>query len=424
MDTLNNKTITIPGKIIVEEIIISSNNGFTVDLRPNIISMELVESIQNVFVSGNLLISEALNFIRFIPIIGTEKVTIKFYTPGFPPITTELLVSKISRIITDGTKAITYKIDLISPQYIISSLKKISESYSNKSYSEMAQSIFNRHLQISSKSIITKTTQGKKNIVLPYMSPSDAILFLASRSTDSENNCNFVFYETFSNEFYFKPLFDNNVPSTWEYRTFLPNMSNISILQEYTRIRELEIYDRSDSIKNITQGVYSSELVSTDVTYKQIKNKTLSYSAAFEKTKHLNPHGILPTLQPFTNRLTTKAHYKVYPKASYAYDNIRDNDNYEDQLLERNFQLLSSDSFKIAINVFGDTRRRVGEVVNMFINAPQSADLITEKYDPYLSGRYLIASIRHIIQLDVHYMNLLLIKDSNMIPQPDIKETS
>jgi len=422
MDNITYKTtIQNTSQIILEGLVLTSYNGFQVDLIPHMLNFNITESIQNVFLSGYVLLSESLNLIRFTPITGNEKVKATFYTPGAPKIQVELLVSKISRLILDGTKSVTYKLELISPQYILSCSKKISESYANKTYSEMATAIFTRYLQAAGKAISVRETKGKKKIVIPYMSPSDAILFLASRSSDTEDNCNYVFYETLDNKFYFRPLFNvsSTIPVSWEYRTFLPSMSNVSVDQEYTRIRELEIFESSDAIKNRTQGVFASELISTDLTYKKINKVDLSYKEAFDKTKHINPYGILPNFKFFP--IDANSHLKVYPKSSYGYDDIEDNDGYESQLLERNFQLLSSDSFKIAINVFGDSRRKVGQFVNVFINAPQAAELTTEKYDPYLSGRYLVYSITHIIKVDQYFMNLLLIKDSNSIPYPDQK---
>lgn len=415
--------ITNPSQVVIEQILLTSSNGFSIDLRANVVQIQINESLKDVFLSGSILITEALNFIRHVPITGNEYLTITFYTPSAPPITAEFLITKISRRIMDGMKTVTYLLHFVSPQYMYSITTKFSKSFENMSYTEMAESIFKDYLKDSKKSIVVTPTAKKKKITLPFMNPVEAINYLCSKTIDEVNNANYIFYETLDNEFILKPLYDLSNPPiqvAQEYISFLPDISEVSLLQDFSRITELEILESANSKKNIQNGLYSGKVQILDMTNKKIDEFNYNYNDLFEKTKHLNENGIVPKYnQPYSD--LNFSNYKVYPKSQYVYDNIEDLDEYFDVVPNRSFQLNSADAFRIAIRVWGDSRRRVGECVKVLINSPQAVKKSEDKFDAYLSGYYIIEKIQHNIELDNYTTNIILVKDSVPTPYPDVK---
>jgi len=80
---------------------------------------------------------------------------------------------------------------------------------------------------------------------------------------------------------------------------------------------------------------------------------------------------------------------------------------------------LAFETFKIEIKVHGFTGISVGDMVTLILPSYGVKDKTDPKdQDPILSGRYLVASIRHQInQSDKkHYMFLECLKDSVKIP--------
>lgn len=400
--------IFTPGQIVLESVSLISNNGFVFDLRPVMTDLTLTESMADVFVSGALGITESLNLPRFGPIVGNEYVKVVYYTPSRQKVDYTFAVTRISKRVLDN-KSLTYYLELSSIGRVLSNFKQISKSFSNMSYSEMALSIFNDVLKTDKNRLIYKDTQFKKKYVAPFMFPGDLLTELASRSIDPTNNANFIFYETLKNDYHFRPVFDDSKP-VFEYANFMSGIAGVNTLLEYTRIRELEIFSTADVFKNMDAGVFGYKASEIDTTKKTITHSSATYHQLFNSSFHINEFPILPANQYIGN---SSNKYEVYPKASFSQDNIANNENYKEVITTRQFQLASSDSFSIGINVYGDSDRHIGDKVRVLILAPQAADETTEKYDPYLSGNYTIARIKNIIQRNQYTTNLLLIKDSN-----------
>jgi hypothetical protein len=112
------------------------------------------------------------------------------------------------------------------------------------------------------------------------------------------------------------------------------------------------------------------------------------------------------------------------PKSAYKYDNVLDGDLYEGWTLQRQSIMNQYGSNKIMIMVPGNSMLRAGQVINVEIPALEPKKDKDWK-DPYLSGKYLIANLKHeiIINEQGKYTTTLeLIRDSLPESIPDIKE--
>lgn len=409
MDNIT-QTITTPGQVIVEKVTLFSNNGFVFDLRPIMTDFTIKESIKDVFVSGSIGITESLNIPRFAPIIGEEYVHMIFYTPSMKKINYIFAVSGLSRRILSNKNS-TYAIQLISPGAILSNLKQISKSFDNMPYSQMAQILYTDIFQNDTNAFVFKDSRYKKKYVANYDFPANIITDLAGRTIDPENNANYVFYERLDNTYNFLPLVDDS-PVKFEYVNFLSGIAGVNNLIEYTRIRDMEIHSSLNVLKNMNTGVFGNEIIEIDTVYKTITQTNETYHGLFDKSTHLNDHPLLPNTQVIGD---ARGAITVFPKASYNHDRILNNEDYKDVMVNRDFQLSSIDSHTISIEVYGASERHIGDKVKILIQAPQAADIENEKYDPHLSGIYLIAAITHSVSNNQYVTVLLLIKDSNWI---------
>jgi hypothetical protein len=79
-------------------------------------------------------------------------------------------------------------------------------------------------------------------------------------------------------------------------------------------------------------------------------------------------------------------------------NNIVDNSQVESLFLKRKYHMNAFMTQKIVIEVFGDSRRRVGDVVHIKIPKPQSdVAVLDDMDDKNLSGEYLVTSVKHTI---------------------------
>ena len=410
MDNIK-ELITAPGQVIVEKLTLYSTNGFSFDLRPIMVDFSVKESLKDVFVSGNVSITESLNIPRFAPIVGEEYVHAVFYTPSMKKVDYVFSVSGISRRIVSNKNS-TYVINLVSTGLVLSNLKQISKSFDNMSYSDMAKVLYVDIFQTDRNSFIYKDSRYKKKYVANYDYPANILTDLAYRTIDPENNANYVFYERLDNTYNFLPLVDE-FPVKFEYTNFSSNISGIHNLIEYSRIRNLEVNPSLNVLKNLNTGVYGSESIEIDTVYKTMFHSSESYHGMFNKSPSLNQYPLLPQSQTIGR---SKGAVQVFPKASYNHDRILNNENYREVLVHRDFQLNGIDSHSISIEVYGVSDRHVGDKVKILIQSPQATDIDTEKYDPHMSGIYLVADITHMISSNQYITVMLLVKDSNWVP--------
>lgn len=88
---------------------------------------------------------------------------------------------------------------------------------------------------------------------------------------------------------------------------------------------------------------------------------------------------------------------------------------YETWVARRNSLMYEASNLRISIEVPGRTDIEVGKVIDVFIPksiAKSEGKNFNELLDPYLSGRYLITSIRHQFMMNKHEMILEIMKDS------------
>jgi hypothetical protein len=96
------------------------------------------------------------------------------------------------------------------------------------------------------------------------------------------------------------------------------------------------------------------------------------------------------------------AAYSYLPSTSYTIhsksNGIVDNSKVESVYLKRKYHMNAFMTQKIVIEIFGDSRRRVGDVVHIKVPKPQSdVAVLTDMDDKNLSGEYLVTSVKHTI---------------------------
>jgi hypothetical protein len=84
--------------------------------------------------------------------------------------------------------------------------------------------------------------------------------------------------------------------------------------------------------------------------------------------------------------------YTVHTKGNQIIDNFQT----ESVFLKRKYHMNAFLTQKLVMQVFGDSRRRIGDVVRIRVPKPQSdVTAIQDRDDKNLSGEYLVTSIKH-----------------------------
>lgn len=473
------------GDVIIKDVVLTTRSGFSASLLKMISSVEIFEDVNFNSLSGSIVFVDSLSLVTHAPIIGDEKISISFYTPGQDDqsqkeITLTMRVYKCMKTpIGANDKSAFVTLDFVSPEFFLNTQVKFSASYRDMPYSEMAKKIFedqiakniqkdpmffsgsafyNKPQETYSPSFFDYKTEGNKTVVFPYWSPFYAINWLANRShgiVDEKIASDYLFFQQLNGIYNFAPIsYFKSRPVVASY-TRVPSDKTKEMLQ-YKNIQELSVLSYADKMRDVAAGVYASSYKTFDITKKTIEFGVFNYFDTFYRTVHtedapriissdLNKSGVSNPLiteesysfggspnnsNVYSDRLAS--YVKVLPKKSnkfgndsnYQHESMIDNDQYENYVLLRQSLINQIGSIIVQIKVLGDSRRRIGDMIELLIPSMEDPAGIETgfEYDRYLSGNYMVTKINHSFTHNNYELIMTLVKDSYAQPIGNIKQ--
>jgi hypothetical protein len=179
----------------------------------------------------------------------------------------------------------------------------------------------------------------------------------------------------------------------------------------------------------------SSTLYYHDIFNKNIQKFDYDYNKTFSKRNSLNQEHkgsgtLIPQAKVDNKIITEYSNSKVFvhPTASKnLHANGTTDNNAEEWLQESISRELQRDYFTLKIETYGDTNIMCGDVINVLIpsNKPLSKSETAKAFDPVLSGRYLVTSLKHMVIPSefMHSMVMTVMKDS-VKSATSVKETN
>jgi hypothetical protein len=482
--TPSNKIANL-GDIIIKDVVLTTRSGLSVSLLKLISSVEIYEDIYFNSLTGTISFIDSLALVTHAPIIGDEKISISFYTPGqdnqsHKEITLVMRVYKCTRnTVGSSDKNAFVTLDFVSPEFFVNTQIKFSASFRDMPYSEMAKKIFEDYViklvkqdpmftsgpafnsqsqETYSPVFLDYKTEGNKTVVFPYWSPFYAINWLANRShsiVDNKFGCDYLFFQQLNGTYNFVPLSYFKTKDVVASYTRIPSDKTREMMQ-YKNIQEFTILNYADKMRDVSSGVYASSYKAFDITKKTIDMSLFNYFNTFYSTLHTEDAPTTKTggfnRSEVSNPLITKESFsfggsqnngdvystklasytKILPKKSnkfgnstnYKHDSMIDNEGYENYALIRQSLMNQLNTVMVQIKVLGDSRRRIGDIVELLIPSMEDPAGVEQgfEYDRYLSGNYMITKINHAFTHNNYELIMTLVKDSYSQPLSNIKQ--
>ena len=414
------------------------------DLLSSFVELTIEESLFRSALTGNIVLADSFNLPEKLPIVGEETLDIDIALSGIdgkegeagihikPP---PMHVNSIDSRYMTKPKAQNFSLDLISEQFMSSAHSKISRSYSNKTISNIVSDIYYTYLNDGSdksKQLNIEPTTRTESLIIPNLSPLDAIAWLSQRAQPSNSDnyaTNYVFYETIDGSTFISINSLAEVDPLWKY-IFKPRVNDSSGVESLAKgIQKINKYyylKQFDKTQNIEDGFYSSKLITHDIVRKKITQYDYVGINSFVGLNHVGSYPVISnseveTASSAVNRTNygppdnpyfrtnerdlfsmTDGAVCFYPKHNQLYaKNINDlyDNKVEDWKLQRNAQLAGFDNITMMIEVSGNSTLRVGHTVTLELPSPEATDGDGEsdnKYDKFLSGVYMVTAIQHI----------------------------
>jgi hypothetical protein len=430
----------------LSDIILYNYKGDALDITDDVITINIYESIDNHTLSGSITFVDQRATVEQFPIIGKEFVEFKVRTPVETETNSEIDFTKHKMYVHNiAAQSIAthrnqiFVLDFISAEAIRSTRKRVSRAFTG-SYDKAVSNIFKSEWGIAShKRLYVEPSSENKKVVVPNLRPLDAIEFLSTRALSNYTNTpSFHFYET-TRGFHFRSYdsmmkdVENGSPLeteiTYELATSdVPNPSNPNNpdMSALFRVYSHEFSNKTDSLEESTDGVFSNTVLAHDTYNKTITKTEFNYAADYYKFPHLENQNVddefavkysalpLSAADPSEKAMNKYGRYSLYSdftegktmvasNTSNIHNNVMANGYETNRILPyRNHLKRVLDVIKLEMTVPGNTTLNVGQVIN--VKVPSYAAAVYEhadkRYNIYLSGRYLITDLRHNFDLD------------------------
>ena len=448
--------LTGAGDFELEVLDLVTVSGMRIDLTTSCMGITIFEDIFSLALTGTIALTDSFNLPSHGPILGQEYLYLKIRTSSFPDATTTtidfsenvFLIHSISTRKALGSGVQGYVLSFASQELIKNQRLKVTQSLTG-SWSDLVEQMLrdNKYLN-TTKNVLIERTAGVKRFVAPNIRPLDVVV-LATKQAISQKGGEptFLFYETFDG-FNFRSLASlyNKLPSflfkTVQFGSNPPLGRRGDIAKQMETILSYEIVNNNDTIVGYRTGMYGSKLITHDIVKKKIVQHEYTGFNEWFGISHLGIYPPLSNSETEIKKSSRKSfappatefpsidetelsnqvdsHIEFYPKHNQMYS-LNTSDLYdnkvEDWKLQRNGHMEIYNGLKVMIECAGVSFLKIGSVVNLLVTSPETTDRdgkMFEGYEKYLSGKWLVSEIRHILTQkdDIQYrMVVILLKD-------------
>lgn len=416
-DSQDSNVLHQAGDINVEKIAITTTRGFYQDITNQVIGLQIFEDIYAPFITGTLVVLDALDLMNLFPFIGEEYLELKLSTPALERgnIDGKFYIHKMTNRQPTGDRGYTYELHFIAQEALIDLNKKISKTYSGKC-SDIAESILtDKYNGFQLENPVIEPTFNDTKYISNFWSPIKNINNVTDTSINLNGSASYLFYQDrynynfvslesiYRTEIYQEFRYDNYIRDTHEDGT-----SSRNINEDFKRIRDLKVPIAYDYIERASNGMYGSRLYTYDIATKRFASKIYDMSLAFPKQYHLNQYPLASSNAIYrynANILTIGKHYGNFMGMA---------DSTNTGSVQNRISLMEQiRANKLEIIVPGRLDYTVGLriMLKMYKAEPIRED-DTSVLDEIYSGSYIIAAINHYITRTKHECTLEIVKES------------
>ena len=422
--------------VTIKKLSIRSASG-NYDLNPHCQELSIFENIFRPALTATMVLVDSHNMPYKLPIVGEETVDIDIALTGYgdgqdsetysiqpPPFHVNSLSARDHFL----PKAHRFSLNLISEKYMSSIHSKVSRSYNNDKISTMVADIYYNYLHDETYALEFEPTEVTERVVIPNLSPLDAIAWLSKRAApDNSFSVNYVYYETMHGSFFVSL---NSLAKEEPVFTFIqkPRGSDPTGVENASagilKIDSFEFIKQFDKNENTKMGVYASKLITHDIVTKRIeqheyggleewdfynhcgKFPPLSNSDVETRSSEIARTTYAPSQFNVTEQRSLNnmvdSRVEFYPKHDRMYSiNVGDlyDNKVENWKLRRNNHICIYNGLSILLKVAGNSALRVGQTVTVILPSPESTDSDKKTdslNDKFLSGKYMVTAIQHV----------------------------
>ena len=281
-----------PGDFEISQLKITAHNDFDeANMLQFYRTMRIYEDIFSSSITATISFADTSGMMRFLPIIGQEKVELSYSSKNVDKTETTLnmIVTKISDVYTENS-TLFFTLHLSTEDMINNFNTRISKQFSG-SATEIAQKCFEK-LESKKTLEVEESDDRYENetaFVIPSFTPLKAISFLTRRAfSDTYKSSSYVFFEN-TQSYQFKPL-EYYTQQESKNSFIVGDMPNSSFdsNEENKKVLDYSFDSAFSVLDNITSGMYNTKLHTIDLLTRTKKEYKHSYWEDSDKYEYMN----------------------------------------------------------------------------------------------------------------------------------------
>ena len=434
------------GDYVLDECVIVSyktaenNKPIAVDITRIVGSIELTESIFDSSMVGKIQVYDAQDVRTILPITGLEKLHLKFSTPGLDGVNfteesgKQFHIYKIEKVNQDPNAQRTqgYDIYFTSKEYYYNYMTKVSKAYKGPIENAIEDILRNKKYLNSTKALTFEPTSTNAKYVIPNLRPFEAIDYLCTQSVSKKyKNAGYLFYESPAG-YFFRSLESMYAvdgaagrPHKFRYQYQIMNTGG-DVEKDMHGVIKYTLGNNINVIQNLQRGMYANKLTVHDAFNKTLKTHTFDYYRSFGDYFHAETEQgnrtYVKQLLPYVPFDDTDKDISRFPdsKSMVVTETSKVHNDYEfvptkDTLPIKTSQRQSLHNNLLSMIVHGNSVLGAGDIISFdlpLLKPLREGEV--QQSNPYISGRYLITSIKHMISTEMgkYQMSLKCSKDA------------
>lgn len=434
--------IRTPGEIEINAIDIYATDDFAgppVSLVDIMLDMHIFEDSQRSFMYGHITCQDSAGLFTKLPILGEETIYIKVATPGQEAsVELEAFVYKVTNKQRQGTNSLVYTLHFISKEYMTGIQTPVSRAYKNKTSNEIVTMFYDEYMKYDKwfvrgeKLIDVEETLDPQWVVFPFWTPEACMNYLASRSVSKEfvEGEPMIFYED-RDGFHFTTMRRR----IWEFGVTPNDVGRQEQLfyqqqvggpgdteapaRQGLRMMEFRVVSSTNTADRILNGFYKNKTINIDWERHKVTELDYHITQDYDIHKRVSEEQFAFNTKTWMESIHRDAHIRMInsrwnqkedPGIAGKTDELYDFDTFSHlaKRVHREYMGIVAEA-----TVYGNSVRQLFDVVNLTMFEP---DATAETQDKYLSGKYYINAIHHIITTKEWVQTLEIVKDTLQRP--------
>lgn len=418
-----------PTQYRIEELFIETKGG-RVSLESMFEELNLFDSLFLPVISGNILIVDAVQLSKRLALDGSEVIGMtlsKGSITGFASFKKSYRVYKQTDRRNRNQNSESYILHFVSDELIFSEQQKVNQSYES-TYSDVVEKILTNYLKIPSKNRGDfQSSYGIRKIVIPNLSPLDAIEWCSKRALGVKNSPEYLFFCN-AEGYNFISLSVLLTKKPILNISFTPkNLGDGDEFYEMSRARNYEVLSQFDLMDKLQDGVNAGKFLGFDPLTRSFASQEFNFDKLYQLIDHGNKNPIDTEIHNRDKETTTKntfdtkqalnVYNQIRGKSNYVKENdptsISKNEPYELIVAQRKALLSNLMTRRLKIVMPGNFQLTSGKNVNFETSGFGAHSKGQEgSQDTSVSGKYVITGTRHILSLTRHLTIIEVASDS------------